>query len=296
VDAIRRRQTMAVDSVFAAASNWLAPTRTVPLDGRARFAVVTVNFSTTEYLKLMLLTLSDQDRLSELLGRIVIVDNDSRDGGSSFVKELNRAVPNLVAVNRRHWLHHGPAMRAGVRALDRTDAFDPLASNVLLFCDPDVIFRNPDTLAHIAGAFEDGAALVGEPRVSAREGPDIQASFYAVRREIYARADVAPLVHGGAPAYRQQVSVSRLGLPIMAFPSNYGGFILHRGRSGVAASRIYYRNHPYATVSTREPHFMGVADGEAIWHAVQERYSTLLEPTNEAGLIEHLASILRMNH
>ena len=58
-----------------------------PFDGEPRFALITVNYSTTRYLKLMLLTLAEQSSL-KLLKRIILVDNGSRDGGSSFLREL----------------------------------------------------------------------------------------------------------------------------------------------------------------------------------------------------------------
>jgi hypothetical protein len=49
-----------------------------PFDGDPRFALLTVNFSTTRYLKLMLLTLTDQNALSRV-HPIVVVHNRSRD-------------------------------------------------------------------------------------------------------------------------------------------------------------------------------------------------------------------------
>ena len=52
-------------------------------DGDPRFALVTVNRSTTRYLKLMLLTLAEQQEFG-LVRRIVIVDNASRDRAGSF--------------------------------------------------------------------------------------------------------------------------------------------------------------------------------------------------------------------
>jgi hypothetical protein len=50
-----------------------------PFDGEPRFALISVNYSTTRYLKLMLLTLAEQSSL-QLLKRIILVDNCSRDG------------------------------------------------------------------------------------------------------------------------------------------------------------------------------------------------------------------------
>ena len=41
-------------------------------------------------------------------------------------------------------------MRSGVRALDRADARAQDPANLLLFCDPDVVFRDPTTLGTLA--------------------------------------------------------------------------------------------------------------------------------------------------
>src|SRR5271167_700450 len=67
-----------------------------PFDGEPRFALITVNYSTTRYLKLMILTLAEQSSL-KLLKRIILVDNCSRDGGSGFLRELAERI-NIVSV------------------------------------------------------------------------------------------------------------------------------------------------------------------------------------------------------
>jgi len=283
---------MAVDRPTARASKWLSPPDKVDFDGRTHFALVSVNFSTTRYLKLMLLTLCEQDDLTSL-NRVVIVDNGSRDGGREFVDRLGVAISHLVVVRRRWRLHHGPAMRHGVRALDRADRDDVVRSNVLLFCDADVVFRSPDALSRLATEFDQGAALAGEPRRTIDAGgPDIQASFFAVRRDVYARRDVRPLVHGGAPARAMQSSVARAGLEIGEFRGNRDGMILHRGRTGVAAAAEHHPRHAYASVQRNRAHFMGVRHGQEIWTAVEERYGDLLHVESEAALVRYLAERL----
>jgi len=262
-----------------------------PFDGSPRLALVTVNFSTTAYLKLMLLTLAEQERL-DLLERIVVVDNGSRDGGVELLRRLAAEIPRLHLVERRHRLTHGAGMRAGVRALDRLDGRSPSPSNVVLFCDTDVVFRHPRALATVAEAVADtGAALVGEVRAGANVEPDIQASFFAVRRDVLARRDIAPLVHDGAPAYRMQRSIWTAGLPVVNLPTNHGGLILHRGRAGVEAAARYLPRHEYARVAT-SPHFMGVPDGQRIWGDIEAQHAGLLDPSREAELVAVLSERL----
>ena len=268
--------------------------RVPPFDGDPRLAMVTVNFSTTRYLKLMLCTLGEQGELW-FLQRIVIVDNRSRDGGLPFLRALDARVPRVHLVERRHNLTHASGMRAGARALDRHERglADVARANVVLYCDPDVIFLDPSTVLAISAAVaEHDGAFVGEARVLApAPNPDVQASFFAVRRDAAARRDVHPLVHDGSPAYRMQGSMQRAGLTLVDFPSNHGGYVLHRGRAGVEAAAAYgVGAHARVPAGRDVPHFMGVPDGPRAWAETEATWAPLLDPAAEPALLEHLAA------
>jgi glycosyltransferase involved in cell wall biosynthesis len=262
-----------------------------PFDGDPRLAVVTVNFSTTRFLKLMLCTLADQSELW-FVQRLIVVDNDSRDGGVQFLRELDARVPRFHLVERRHFLSHAAGMRAGIRAVDCIDqGLTPEERvNLILLCDPDVVFRDPSTLRDVSAAIvQTNGALAGEVRRKGSGHPDIQASFFAVRRDILARRDVQPFVNHGSPAYGMQASVLRLGLTIVDFPSNHGGYVLHRGRTAVAAATTYGVGS-YAGVANRHPHFMGVANGARIWASIEQQWAHLLDEDAEPMLLDHLMS------
>jgi glycosyltransferase involved in cell wall biosynthesis len=260
-------------------------------DGDARFGMVSVNFSTTRYLKLMLLTLCEQRDLG-LIHRLVVVDNGSRDGGPEFLRSLAMKVPLLDIVGHRFILNHARGLRSGARALDRVGAADGHPPNLLLFCDSDVIFRDPATLTSLAQTASTGAALIGEFRSGRNAPPDIQASFFVVRRDVYSRPDIAPIVNHGSPAAWLQQSICAAGLPVVDFPSNHGGYILHRGRTGVAATTTYRPRHHYATLQNNAPHFMNVSNGALIWNAVETRYAPLLTAEAEPDLVEMLSDRL----
>ncbi len=291
LNSIRRNTEMIVDQAVVRVAHRIAPPRNaVPFDGQVRFALLTVNFSTTRYLKLMLLTLIEQEELTRL-SRIVIVDNDSRDGGRRFLRRLSAQVDKVALVENDFFPSHARGMRLGVDWLRRNDTGDPMneRSNVLLFCDTDVVFRRSDTLRAVAARFsENGAGFVGELRHGIYPIPEAQASFIAVRRDIYDRPDVTPMVHHGAPAYPMQESLHQNGVEVSDFPSNFGGYILHRGRTGVAATRTYRPFDAHATARTHNPHFMGVPGGAAIFEAFERKYSHLLSPESEAQLIAQL--------
>ncbi len=292
LNAVRHKLASMVDGVWALTVKRLqhVPSTTPVLEDDPRVALVTVNFSTTRYLKLMLATLAEQSALG-LLTRIVIVDNCSRDGGVGFLRELAARVDRIDLVERRHFLSHAHGMRAGVAALRRADR-DLLPgerANHLLFSDTDVIWRNPDALLHfVAAAFAYDAALTGELR-HVNVQPDIQASLFLTRLDVYDDRRTAPLINDGAPAYRLQRSICDRGLPVVDFPSNHGGYTLHRGRSGVAAAAKHYPGHLYARFQNTNAHFMGVPDGAAIWAAVEGRHADLLTTAAEPLLLDRLA-------
>jgi len=279
----RRHTEQRLDQAWALTAARVKPTGRVPrFDGDPRFGVVTVNASTTRYVKLMLLTLSEQQHVADLLREIVIVDNDSRDRGVAFLRPLADRVESIRLVQLRTFRNHARGMRAGLRALTRD-------ANLVLFCDPDVVWRNPETLLDLAAVMTaHGAAIAGEPR-GGHANPNVQASFLAVRRDVLDRRDVRPPVNHGSPLLWLQGDVVKAGLTVMQFPSNHGGYILHRGRTAVAATREFTPHRSYATAATRFPHYMGVPGGETIWAEIEARHAALLEPESEPQLLDLLA-------
>lgn len=290
---VRRRSSMVLDELAARAWQRVRPPRASPsFDGDPRLALITVNFSTTRYLKLMLLTLSEQEHLG-LLHRIVIVDNASLDGGAELADRLAARVPRLHVVHRRHWLGHGPGLRAGVRELAAAEAHEDRPANAVVFCDTDVVFRSPSVLTTVAAALiEHRPAVMGEVRTGVHPTPDIQASFVVVRRDVLGRRDIAPPVHHGAPTYPLQRSVAAAGLPVVDLPTYRRGLLVHRGRAGVAAATRYRPRHQHAGLANAHAHYMGVPDGAQMWAEVEERHAPLLGSEAEDELIDLLAERL----
>jgi hypothetical protein len=291
LSSLRRHVEMLADQAWTLGRWKLAKTRPVePFDGQPRVALVTVNFSTTRYLKLMLLTLSRQQDLGQI-HRVIIVDNDSRDGGLPFLHELAKRVTRVHLVENRTFPNHARGLRSALAALERIErsTLPEQRTNIVLACDTDVIFRDPRAIGDLSAVFATtDAAFTGELRHDVYPYPEAQASFFAVRRDCYARPDVVPFVHHGAPAYWMQRSLWRAGLRLHDFPSNRGGYILHRGRTGVAAASVYRRHDSHATARTPHPHYMNVVAGEAIWERVEKEHESLLEPENEEQLLERL--------
>lgn len=292
LNAVRRRLRQQFDQVWAWSWKTLAPHRMAePFTPPCRFSLITVNFSTTHYLKLMLVTLCEQTALQSLTN-IVIIDNGSRDGGLEFLTQVSSRIDRIHLVKNRLNTTHARGLRLGINHLCRMDAKGDDAGNALLICDADIVFRNPNTLKELAALLEQGAAFIGELRHGIYPYPEAQASFFAMRRSVYHRDDIAPIVDHGAPAYFMQRSIRRAGLEIVDFPSNHGEYILHRGRSGVSAASEFYPLNPYATTTNNQPHFMGVPSGDLIWEEIEKKYEILTRSENETALIEHLAKAL----
>jgi len=289
VDRARRYAGQRADQVVALAAKRLGPVpRTSAWDGEPRFALLTVNFSTTRYLKLMLLTLAEQHGL-DLVSRVVVADNGSVDGAEAFLAEL-AAVERVTVVQNRRRLSHAKGMRTALRALRTAErASEAPPANILLFCDTDVVFRNPDTLQELAAIFRSGdVAFAGELRHGLFPYPEAQASFLAVRRDWADRRRTAPWVSHGSPAYWLQRSIWRQGGTGHHFPGNAGGYILHRGRTGVAAAQQHFRHHHYASTRYNQPHFMGIPGGEHIWRTIEDAHAPLLDG-DPAAVAERLA-------
>jgi hypothetical protein len=269
--------------VWATARHRFGPSqRVAPFDGDPRVGIVTVNRSTTRYLKLMLLTLAEQEQL-DIVHRVVIVDNGSKDGGGPFLGALESEVEPITVVRNRWFLNHARGVRRGLREL-------PDEVNVVLACDTDVIFRDPTTIFTVASLMTvHDAALVGELRDVGRRYPDIQASFLAMRRDWLARRDVKPWVNHGSPALWLEESVWTAGGTVVDLASNRGGYILHRGRTAVQATSEYDPRSSYATARVVSPHYMGVPDGAEIWAEAEARWADWLRPENESRVLEHLA-------
>jgi hypothetical protein len=289
---LRRHGDELIDQTVTRARHRLLGARPVmPFDGQARLALITVNYSTTRFLKLMLCTLGQQSHL-DYLQRIIIVDNGSVDGGIPFLEALSARVPRVHLVERQHLLNHAAGMRAGMRLLTRLENPDPPGdrATILLFCDPDVVFRNPAALHDLSATMTlHSAAFAGEARQAPPGHPDIQASFFAVRRDVVARRRVQPLVNHGSPAYGMQTSIRRAGWTIAEFPSNHGGYVLHQGRTAVAAGATYGVGGWTFALTNHEPHFMGVPDGARIWAEIEADWTSLLETSAENALLDHLA-------
>lgn len=292
---LQRKIGQRLDQIFSVIQKKIFPVAKIPdFDGDCRFALLTVNFSTTHFLKLMLLTLCQQNNRQKIT-RIVIVDNDSKDGGLDFLRNLSKSIFRIELVENRWIRTHARGLRKGIYYLNKLESSleKQLQSNVLMICDTDIIFRNPNTITELAEIFNSKKyAFAGELRYSSNICPQAQASFLCLRRDVYKRKEISPIVNHGSPAYPMQKSLWENKYQLYDFRSNSGGYILHRGRSGVAAAGKHYSTSSYSSEKNNKPHFMAVENGEQIWKDAENQFAELLLPENESELIKYLKNKL----
>jgi len=294
LNTIRRYIGQKLDQLIAISWKKIKPLKSKSFDGDARFALITVNFSTTYYLKLMLLTLCNQKALDKI-SKIIIVDNGSKDGGVLFLKRLIKTIEKVNLIENKFIRTHARGLRVGIDYLQQCEQNDDLQSNVLMICDTDIIFRNNETLSELSSIFNSNkTAFAGELRYSSTVCPQAQASFLTIRRDYYARSDITPFVNHGSPAFWMQRSLWKAGLKLYDFRSNYGGYILHRGRTGVAAAGVHNRYSSFAKTPNNQPHYTGVENGQHIWQQTEKKYSELLHESSENALIDYLSDKLNL--
>lgn len=224
--------------------------------------------------------------------RIVICDNGSQDEPEPFLTDLESRIDRVTVTRNSRPLSHARGMRRALKALREAERGEEKPANILLICDTDVVFRNPDTLRALADRFrsDDDVAFVGELRRHVFPHPEAQASFLAVRRDWAERRRTAPWVDHGSPAYWMQRSIWEQGGRGDDFPSNVGGYILHRGRSGVAAGQEQFPSHHLRTETYNNPHYMGVPGGAAIWRTIEDHHAGTLDSPEPGTLVGKLVA------
>lgn len=231
-------------------------------------AVVTVSYNTHELSAFLLWSLWRILRWPAL--EVVVVDNGSQDGSVQLLADAEHHELCVLVANDAN-RGHGPALNQGISWLASRPGWPPSWIWVL---DSDVVVVRPDALLGALGAAADAqAAIVGEPQWD---------RWHHVERfETYSllldpaqiwRQGVEPFTDGGDPSFELLHSAAALGLRAAPFPFTAEGYLIHRGRSSLAAViAVGDSSHPLYHWATEhhEPHFANVAGAD-------QRYDALL--------------------
>jgi glycosyltransferase involved in cell wall biosynthesis len=222
-----------------------------------RVVVVCASYNTKELIGLLLWSLRRIVRWPDL--DVVVVDNGSRDGSAEMLAEAGRAGACTLLANDTN-RHHAPALNQGISWLATQP--EPLPAWIWAL-DSDVVAARPGVLADaVAIAESQSAALVGEPQWDPWHQVERFGSYSLLLDPARVwRPGLAPFADDGDPAFGVQMSAAKAGLGLADFPFTADGYVIHRGRSSLAA--VYaagdrsHRDFDWAA-DHHEPHFAEV--------------------------------------
>jgi glycosyltransferase involved in cell wall biosynthesis len=223
-----------------------------------RVAVVTVSYNTRELTALLLWSL--RQILQWPCLDVVVVDNGSDDGSAELLADAEKGGVCVLLANHRN-RHHGPALTQGISWLAARSGSLP---NWIWVLDSDVVVSRPDAVsAAVAAADGHSAALVGESHWDRWHKVDRFESYSLLfRPDQVWRPGVQPFVEGGDPSFDLIGSLTQLGIRTTEFPFTADNYLIHRGRSSLAAvvdSEDSSHPHYNWAVEHHHPHFGGIA-------------------------------------
>jgi glycosyltransferase involved in cell wall biosynthesis len=247
-------------------------------------AILTVSYNTRELTAFLLWSLRRVLQYPDI--EVVVIDNASDDGSAELLAEAEEGGLCVLLANGRN-REHGPALTQGMSWLaGRTTA----PAKWIWVLDSDVVVSRPDALSAAIDAADGVAAgFVGESHWDRWHQVDRFESYSLLFRpdQIW-KPGVQPFVEGGDPSFDLINSVAELGIRTAQFPFTADNYLIHRGRSSLAA--VVERedsSHPLYdwALEHHQPHFGGIGGAEQRYQSLIRSFRKETGPLSGSSLV-----------
>lgn len=272
-------------------STWWPPAASEPPAG---VVIASVNYNTKGLIAQFLWSV--YRFLDDTVQSIVIVDNGSTDGSVELLQAL-AAADLCELIRNTENRHHGPALSQAISYLAQRQQAHPSSQDDrpwLWLLDSDCLIARVDAAtAAIDAATAAQAALVGESYWNRWNDRDQFSGFSLLLDPAQVwRAEIGPIPDGGDPIGEFEEACRAHGVAGLSFPFTKEGYLIHLGRSTLAAvrQREETANPLYEwALDHHEPHFQQVMDA-------QNRHATLVSEFNEQVPTVDADALIRACH
>lgn len=252
---------------------WWPPATSEPPAG---VVIASINYNTKPLIAHLLWSV--HRFLGDTVHSVLIIDNGSTDGSVELLQAVAAAGLCELIVNRQN-RHHGPALSQALSYLAHTQQARQRGRPWIWLLDSDCLIAHADAAtAAIDAAHAANAALVGESYWN-RWNNDYRFSGFSLLldpAQVW-RPEIGPIPDGGDPIGEFTQACRAHGVSGLSFPFTQEGYLIHVGRSTLAAvrQREERANPHYGWAQDHhEPHFQEVP-------AAPSRYAALVNEFNE---------------
>ncbi|HRW08870.1 MAG TPA: glycosyltransferase [Caldilineaceae bacterium] len=264
---------------------WWPPTASKAPTG---VVIASVNYNTKGLIAQLLWSI--HRFLGDSVQSIVIVDNGSTDGSVELLQAVAAAGLCELIVNAEN-RHHGPALSQAISYLAQRQQSQPAGHPWVWLLDSDCLIARADAAtAAIDAATVAHAALVGEAYWNQWHDRDRFSGFSLLLDPAQAwRAKIGAIPDDGDPIGEFEQACRARGVTGLSFPFTKEGYLIHLGRSTLAAvrQRAETENPLYTwALDHHDPHFQQVPEAHS-------RHAELISEFNEQVPTLDAAALIR---